>query len=111
MVPFVYEQEPSCDEHSRPAATGALIYLLHFETPYRHARHYTGWTAGDLDARLKQHERGTGARLMAVIAEAGIGWTLARTWEGSRTRERQLKRQGGASRRCPICRAQRNAGQ
>ena len=95
----------------RPAATGAVIYLLHFETPYRHARHYTGWTAGDLDARLKQHERGTGARLMAVIAEAGIGWTLARTWEGSRTRERQLKRQGGASRRCPICRAQRNAGQ
>ena len=45
----------------RPAATGAVIYLLHFETPYRHARHYTGWTAGDLDARLKQHERGTGA--------------------------------------------------
>ena len=43
---------------------------------------------------------------MAVIAEAGIGWTLARTWQGSRARERQLKRQGGASRRCPICRAQ-----
>jgi len=44
---------------------------------------------------------------MAVIAEAGIAWTLARTWQGSRTRERQLKRQGGASRRCPVCRAQR----
>jgi len=44
---------------------------------------------------------------MAVIAEAGIAWTLARTWPGSRTRERQLKRQGGASRRCPICRTQK----
>jgi hypothetical protein len=43
---------------------------------------------------------------MAVIAQAGIEWTLARTWEGSRARERQLRRQGGASRRCPICRAQ-----
>jgi hypothetical protein len=64
-----------------------------------------------LDGRLAEHAAGRGARLMAVIAEAGIGWTLARTWEGSRTRERQLKRQGGASRRCPICRAQRNAGQ
>jgi hypothetical protein len=46
-----------------------------------------------------------GARLMAVITQAGIGWTLARTWEGSRA----LKRQGGASRRCPICRAKRNS--
>ena len=25
-----------------------------------------------------------GARLMAVITHAGIGWTLARTWKGSR---------------------------
>ena len=88
------------------AAGGPTVYLIHFDRPYRHAQHYTGWTAGDLDARLKQHEHGAGARLMAVIAEAGIGWTLARTWQGSRARERQLKRQGGASRRCPICRAQ-----
>ncbi|MGO9899902.1 MAG: hypothetical protein ACLP0J_09460 [Solirubrobacteraceae bacterium] len=44
---------------------------------------------------------------MAVIAQEGISWTLARTWEGSRARERQLKRQGGASRRCPICHAER----
>jgi hypothetical protein len=40
---------------------------------------------------------------MAVIKEAGIGFTLARTWPGTRARERQLKAQGGASRRCPIC--------
>ena len=48
--------------------------------------------------------------LLQVIASAGIGWTLARTWEGTRQRERQLKRQGGASRRCPICRARAAAG-
>jgi hypothetical protein len=41
--------------------------------------------------------------------QLGIGWKLARTWEGSRQRERQLKRRGGASRRCPICRAERKA--
>jgi hypothetical protein len=40
-----------------------------------------------------------------VITQAGIEWTLARTWHGTRERERQLKRQGGASRRCPTCRA------
>lgn len=79
-----------------PVAPGAVggptVYLIHFDRPYRHAHHYTGWTAGALDARLKQHEHGAGARLMAVIAEAGIGWTLARTWQGWRARERQLKR-------------------
>ena len=83
------------------------VYLIHFDVPYAHARHYTGWTACDLQGRLAEHSAGRGARLMAVITQAGIGWTLARTWKGSRARERQLKRQGGASRRCPICRAQR----
>jgi predicted GIY-YIG superfamily endonuclease len=88
-----------------PSSTGT-IYLLHFDRRYQHAQHYTGWTV-DLDARLKLHQAGSGARLLQVVTQAGIGWTLARTWPGSRGRERQLKRQGGASRRCPICRAQR----
>jgi predicted GIY-YIG superfamily endonuclease len=68
--------------------------------------HYTGW-AHDLDARLAKHQASRGARLLEVVTQAGISWTLARTWTGDRTRERQLKNQGGASRRCPICRAQR----
>lgn len=59
-------------------------------------------TAG-LEARLDAHRSGRGARLLAVVAEAGIGWTLARTWRGDRYRERQLKRQGGRSRLCPLC--------
>jgi predicted GIY-YIG superfamily endonuclease len=78
------------------------VYLLHFDRPYRHAKHYTGW-AVDLAARLARHERGDGARLLAVVHAAGIGWQLARTWPGGRTRERQIKRQGGASRYCPLC--------
>jgi predicted GIY-YIG superfamily endonuclease len=81
------------------------IYLLHFSAPFGHAKHYTGW-ARNLDARLAHHANGTGARLTQVVAAAGIGWTLARTWDGTRSRERQLKRQGGASRRCPVCRAE-----
>lgn len=78
------------------------VYLLHFDTPYKHARHYIGWTA-DLDARLAEHASGRGARLLAVVHAAGITWTLARTWTGGRTRERAIKRQGGASRCCPTC--------
>ena len=78
------------------------VYLLHFDRPYRHAAHYTGW-ATNLDTRLAQHAAGCGARLLEVVAEHGIGWSLARTWPGTRTKERALKCQGGASRRCPLC--------
>jgi predicted GIY-YIG superfamily endonuclease len=79
------------------------VYLLHFDRPYRHARHYCGW-AVDLTERLAEHQAGRGARLLAVIGNAGISWQLARTWtEATRTRERQIKRQGGLSRSCPVC--------
>jgi predicted GIY-YIG superfamily endonuclease len=74
-----------------PGAQAGVIYLLHFNQPYRHARHYTGWAA-DLDARLAEHAAGRGARLLAVVKDAGITWTLARTWPGTRTRERQIKK-------------------
>lgn len=80
----------------------SVVYLLHFDRPYRHARHYTGSTR-NLSRRLREHAQGQGARLLAVIAEAGIGFTLARTWPGGWERERQLKAQGGASRHCPLC--------
>jgi predicted GIY-YIG superfamily endonuclease len=80
------------------------IYLLHFDTPYRHAKHYLGWTS-DLQGRLADHAAGRGARLMEVTRAAGIGFVLARTWPGTRSRERQLKGEGGRSRMCPICKA------
>ena len=86
-----------------------VIYLLHFDRPIGDlansrgfASHYTGWTL-DLPARLVDHAHGRGARLMQVIGELGIGWQLARIWTGTRSRERSLKQQGGAARRCPVC--------
>jgi predicted GIY-YIG superfamily endonuclease len=84
-------------------ATTGTVYLLHFDRPYVHARHYTGWTT-DLTVRLAEHANGRGARLLAVVTSAGIGWTLARTWTGTRSLERALKRRHGASRFCPMCR-------
>jgi predicted GIY-YIG superfamily endonuclease len=79
------------------------IYLLCFSKPYKHAKHYLGWTS-NLDARLAEHASGRGARLLEVVAAQGITWKLARTWEGDRNRERRLK-QRGKSRDCPICQA------
>ena len=79
------------------------IYLIHFNRPYKHARHYLGST-NNLAHRLQRHRSGNGSRLMQVIVSAKITWRLARTWEGDRNRERQLKNQGSSKRHCPICR-------
>ena len=76
--------------------------MLHFDQPYRHARHYVGWTDDLLD-RLDQHASGHGARLVAVIWHAGIGFTLIRICEGTRRTERAIKNAGGAVRYCPAC--------
>ena len=79
-----------------------VIYLLHFDQPYQHAKHYTGWTEDLLD-RLDRHAAGRGARLVEVIWQAGIGFTLVRLCEGTRATERAIKNAGGAARYCPAC--------
>ena len=95
-----------------------VVYLLHFDrlyVPYPGAPlrdcagHYTGWTT-NLETRLARHAAGDGARLLAVVHQADISWQLARIWPGPRDRERQLKRQGGARRRCPLCKSPRCTG-
>ena len=78
------------------------IYLIHFTQPYKHARHYLGW-ASNLSSRLQHHRQGNGARLMQVIRQAGISWSLARTWAGDRKEERRLKNWHNAPELCPIC--------
>ena len=80
-------------------------YLLHFDEPFKHAKHYLGWTEeADVTARLAAHAAGHGANLIRVINEAGHTWRLARTWVAvTRFEERRLKNGGGRSRYCPIC--------
>jgi len=93
----------------------SLCYLIHFDTLYMPypdaarrdcAEHYTGRVRGGpkaLARRLAQHGTERGAKLLLAVQKAGITWRLARVWEGGAWRERQLKRQGGAKRRCPLC--------
>lgn len=77
------------------------MYLLHFDQPFGHARHYMGWAA-HLELRLARHGTENGANLMWHVAQAGITWRLARTWPGDRNLERKLKNHGHA-RKCPLC--------
>ena len=81
-----------------------MIYLLHFSRPFKHATHYIGFTSKDLEGRLAYHSAGKGSKLLKAVAEAGISWTVARTWPGGRNEERRLKNQKNAPRLCPICR-------
>jgi hypothetical protein len=82
---------------------GGTVYLLHFDRPFGHARHYLGWAGpGNLDARLAHHRAGTGGNLLRHVGRAGITWHLARTWPGDRTLERRMKCRG-STRRCPTC--------
>ena len=85
------------------------VYLIHFDTPYKHARHYIGYAKSDVTGRIDEHRRGAGARLMQVIVQAGITFRLAKVWsKGTRRFERQLKNRHGASRYCPICKAEKD---
>lgn len=89
------------------------VYLLHFQQPIgvpgvHQAQHYLGW-ADDLDERLRAHERGQGARIMAALARAGISFQLARVWSGDRRLEKRFKKDHGTGARrglrlyCPLC--------
>jgi predicted GIY-YIG superfamily endonuclease len=79
-----------------------VIYLLHFERAYHHAKHYIGSTS-DLETRLADHRNGQVARLLQVINDAGISWSVVRTWKGSRLVERKIKQRKQAPDLCPIC--------
>lgn len=81
-----------------------VIYLLHFSTAHYHAKHYLGWTQGNITDRLDSHMLGTGSKLMRAVTEEGISIVIAKLWAGTRNDERALKRQKHGPRLCPICR-------
>jgi hypothetical protein len=106
---------------TQPGPVG-WVYLLCFRDPTtgqhaplhgngvrgQYAGHYWGWT-DDLIRRItREHRnprwRGAG-RLVQVALEAGLTFELAwLEYPATRGRERRLKNQGSAYRRCPLCR-------
>ena len=106
---------------TQPGPVG-WVYLLCFRDPMtgqhqplqgngcrgQYAGHYWGWTE-DLVRRINREHRNprwTGAgRLVQVALAAGLTFELAwLEYPATRGRERRLKNQGSAYRRCPLCR-------
>lgn len=79
------------------------VYVLHLTPPYRHARHYVGWTAGDVAERIAAHLEGRGSPLIRAAIAAGADVQLAATIAGSRGLERRLKRWHKTAQFCPTC--------
>ncbi len=96
---------------------GGVAYLLHFDKPVnagRTARHYLGYAESDgsLAARLDQHRRGQGVRIVAALMSREGDFEVARTWpDADRSTERRLKNYKNApGRLCPVCRQADNGG-
>jgi hypothetical protein len=105
---------------AQPGPAG-WVYLLCFRDPAtgehrplqgqgcrgQYAGHYWGWTQ-DLVRRIAQHRNPAWAgagRLVQVALAAGLSFELAwLEYPATRGRERRLKNQGSAYRRCPLCR-------
>jgi hypothetical protein len=98
------------------------VYLLCFRDPAtgehrpyqgqgaggHYAGHYWGWS-DDLVRRITREHRNPNwhgpGRLVQVALAAGLTFELAWVeYPATRGRERRLKNQGGAARRCPLCR-------
>lgn len=94
-----------CEQAAWGEMQANVLYILHFDRPYYHARHYLGST-GDLKKRVSHHMygHGSGAALTDAIRRAGIGFVVADAWPGNQDREYQLKNHyKNTPRLCPIC--------
>jgi len=84
------------------------VYVLHFDTPYKHAKHYTG-IARNVEKRMKQHKSGQGARLTQVLKENNITFKYSvikeyNTFSEAKAEEKRLKEVvKNPNRYCPIC--------
>jgi predicted GIY-YIG superfamily endonuclease len=81
-----------------------MVYILCFKQKLHHAKHYVGYADHNVEARLKKHLKGHGAKLMKAVAQNGIDVQIARIWpDGDRNFERYIKNQKNTARYCPCC--------
>lgn len=74
-----------------------MIYVIELDRPLGNpdnrrgtASTYVGWTT-DLFARLREHRKGIGSRILAAAAEQGIGWRVSYVTPGTPALESAIK--------------------
>lgn len=86
---------------------GSAVYLIHFDSPFKHAQHYLGW-AKDVEARFRLHAGGRGCRLLKFVNEGGIDYHIVRRWQSTtRILEFKFKKWHDNKILCPICQSER----
>jgi predicted GIY-YIG superfamily endonuclease len=84
------------------------VYLLHFDRPYHHARHYVGFTR-NLARRTARHRAGNGSPLIEAASNAGIEFTVARVWHNVTLRFERRVHNMRVKFLCPLCVGRRKA--
>lgn len=83
------------------------VYVLHFDPPFKHARHYIGYTPDETaERRVREHVQGlaAGSPLVKAAVEAGCEITLAHEFPGAgRDFERWIKDRRTTPRWCVCC--------
>lgn len=82
-----------------------MVYIIHFDRPYKRARHYTGYS-NNVNRRIVEHTNlhQSGSPLIKAALLDGIPIHIAKVFEdGDRALERYLKRQKNIKRFCPLC--------
>ena len=80
------------------------VYILHFDPPYQHARHYIGFTTRPVQERVAEHLAGRGSPLVTAALAAGHRVSVSLKWSaGNRAWERYLKRKKSTPDWCPVC--------
>ena len=90
------------------------VYLLHISPPYRHARHYIGYTEREVMERVHDHfgsGRGRQSPLVRAAIAAGCTVVIARIWpDGDRALEQKFKKWRKGPLLCPKCNAKPRGG-
>jgi hypothetical protein len=96
-------QRYKCLLEQRPVKVEGC-YLLHFDSPLSHARHYIGWS-WNIDQRVEHHAMHPDRpHMLRELKKAGISFTLVRIWPGyTRDQERLLKNRHEGPKFCPLC--------
>jgi|ERR1043166_1145738 predicted GIY-YIG superfamily endonuclease len=90
------------------------VYVIHFDPPHKHAKHYTGIVL-NVQERFTEHSNGTGGKLTKVAVENGTKLLLHTIKSGlsfydAHALEIKLKKRHKASGYCPTCQKEKQNG-